>query len=148
MFENSIPVWTFEPRHDKTNKMAVHTAKTQISLGIRSVWSESSLSAWRNLGSLATHWAHSEDWSDWADARLIWEFAVRAVILLVLSCRGSFFLAVATAEDLGSRINSNLRVPVKNCMFSDCELRPRYSKALRPSHTSIFQLLYFIVKTW
>ena len=35
-----------EPRHDKT---------------IRPVWSESSLSAWRNLGSLATRWAHSED---------------------------------------------------------------------------------------
>ena len=26
-----------EPRHDKTNKMAVHPAKTQISLGIRPV---------------------------------------------------------------------------------------------------------------
>ena len=35
--------------------------KTQISLGIRPVWSQSSLSAWRKLGSLATHWAHSED---------------------------------------------------------------------------------------
>ena len=35
--------------------------KTQISLGIRPVWSESSLSAWRKLGSLATHWAHRED---------------------------------------------------------------------------------------
>ena len=29
--------------------------------GIRPVWSESSLSAWRKLGSLATHWPHSED---------------------------------------------------------------------------------------
>ena len=37
-------------------------AKTQISLGIRQVWSESSLSAWKKkLGSLATHWARSED---------------------------------------------------------------------------------------
>ena len=27
----------FEPRHDKTNKMAVPPAKTQISLGIRPV---------------------------------------------------------------------------------------------------------------
>ena len=42
-------------------------AKTQISLGICPVWSESSLFAWRNLGSSATHWAHSEDWSDSAD---------------------------------------------------------------------------------
>ena len=46
----------------KTNKMTVRPAKTKISLGIRPVWSESSLSAWRNLGSLATHWAHNEDY--------------------------------------------------------------------------------------
>ena len=44
-----------EPRHDKTNKMSVRPAKAQISLGIRPVWSESSLSAWKKLGSLATH---------------------------------------------------------------------------------------------
>ena len=43
------------PRHDKPNKMTVRPAKAQISLGIRPVWSESSLSAWRKLGSLATH---------------------------------------------------------------------------------------------
>ena len=30
--------------------MSVRPAKTQISLGIRPVWSESSLSAWRNIG--------------------------------------------------------------------------------------------------
>ena len=47
-------------------------AKTQISLGIRPVWSEPSLSARRNLGSLAIHWAHSKDWSDWADLSLRW----------------------------------------------------------------------------
>ena len=29
----------------------------------------SSLSAWRKLGSLATHWVHSEDWSDWPDVQ-------------------------------------------------------------------------------
>ena len=42
----------------KPTKWHVHPAKTQISLGICPVWSESSLSAWRKLGSLATHWAH------------------------------------------------------------------------------------------
>ena len=46
---------TFEPRYDKTNKISVRPAKTQISLGIRPVWSESSLSACRKVGSLATH---------------------------------------------------------------------------------------------
>ena len=53
--------WTFEPRHDKTNKMVVRAAKTQISLGTRPVWSEYSLSTWIKLGSLETHWEHSED---------------------------------------------------------------------------------------
>ena len=70
--------------------MSVRPAKTQISLGIRPVWSESSLSAWRKLGSLATHWADSED-SDQTGRmpRLIWVFAGHTLILLVLSCRGS-----------------------------------------------------------
>ena len=39
----------------KTNKMTVHPAKTQFSLGIHPVWSEFLLSAWRKIGSLATH---------------------------------------------------------------------------------------------
>ena len=68
----------------------VRPAKTQISLGIRPVWSESSLSAWRNIKSLATQWAHSEDWSDWADAQadpsLRW---VHTGHFVVLSCCGS-----------------------------------------------------------
>ena len=45
----------------KPTKRQVRPAKTQISLGIRPVWSESSLSTWRKLRSLATHWTHSED---------------------------------------------------------------------------------------
>ena len=59
----------------KPTKWHVRPAKTQISLGIRPVWSESSLSAWRKLGSLATHWAHSED-SDQTGRmpKLIWVF--------------------------------------------------------------------------
>ena len=69
----------------------VRPAKTPISLGIRPVWSESSLSPWRNNKSLAAHWAHSED-SDQTGhlPSLIRVFAGRTlVILLVLSCCGS-----------------------------------------------------------
>ena len=53
----------------------------QTSWHVRPVWSESSLSAWRKLGSLATHWAHMED-SDQPGRmpRLIWVFAGRTVI--------------------------------------------------------------------
>ena len=86
-----MPWMRDEPRHDKTNKMSVLPATTQIRLGIRPVWSESSLSAWRKLWSLATQWAHSKD-SDLTGRmpRLIWVFAGRTLILLVLSCRSSF----------------------------------------------------------
>ena len=78
-------------------------SKSQISLGIRPVWSESLLSAWRKFRSLATHWTHSEDsdqpgltaHSEDSDQtgrkpRLIWVFAGCTLILYVLSCRGSF----------------------------------------------------------
>ena len=56
-------------------KWQVHPEKTQISLRISSVWSESLISVWRKLGSSATHWVHSKD-SDqtgWMPG-LIWVF--------------------------------------------------------------------------
>ena len=77
--------------HDMTKPTKwVHPAKTQVSLGIRPVWSESSLSVWRKFGSIATHWAHSQD-SDQTGRMpmLIWVFAGRTLILLVLSFCGS-----------------------------------------------------------
>ena len=80
-----------EPRHDKTNKMSVRPAKTQISLGIRPVWSASSL---------CTQWVAkdpsflNED-SEGSDQtgrmpRMIWVIAGHTLTLLVLSCRGSY----------------------------------------------------------
>ena len=73
----------------KPTKWHVRPIKTQISLGMRPVWSESSLSARRNLESLAIHWMHSED-SDLTGRmpRLIWIFA-GPLVILVLSCCGS-----------------------------------------------------------
>ena len=63
-------------RTTKPTKWHMRPSKTPISLGIRPVWSESSLSAWRNFGSLTTQWTHSED-SDQAGwmPRLMWVFA-------------------------------------------------------------------------
>ena len=68
---------TFEP-HDKTNRMSVCPAKTQISLGIRPVWSESSLCAqWVTKYPMLLH-ADSEDSNQtWRTPRLIWVFAGR-----------------------------------------------------------------------
>ena len=81
----------YEPRHDKTNKMSVRPAKTQISLGIRPIWSESSLCAQYVAKDPSFLHADSED-SDQTGRmpRLIWVFARRTLILLVLSCRGSY----------------------------------------------------------
>ena len=68
-------------RMTKPTKWHVLPANTQISLGIRPVWSESSLSAWRKLVSLATHECTAKTlirlggcpgwslWSDWADVQ-------------------------------------------------------------------------------
>ena len=76
---------------DKSNKISVRPAKTQISLGIRPVWSETSLCAQQVAKDPMFLHAASED-SDqtgWM-LRLIWVFPGRTLILLVLSCRGSF----------------------------------------------------------
>ena len=52
---------TKKPPHDKTNKMTVRPEKTQISLGIRPVGSESSLSAQWVAKVLSFLQADSED---------------------------------------------------------------------------------------
>ena len=75
-------MYLIEPLVTKPTKWQMCPAKTQISLGILPVWSESSLSAWRKLGSLATQWAHSEDSDQTGQMpRLIWVFVGRTVIL-------------------------------------------------------------------
>ena len=56
--------------HDKTNNVAVRPAKTQISLGIRPVWSESSLcTQWVAKDPNLSSCGQRRLWSDWADAQ-------------------------------------------------------------------------------
>ena len=85
--------------------MSVRPAKTQINLDIRPVWSESSLGAqWVAKDPSFLH-ADSED-SDqtgWMP-RLIWVFAGRTAILLVLSCRGSHIFHEQENETLNKWI--------------------------------------------
>ena len=72
-----------EPPHDKTNKMSVRPVKTQISLGIRPVWSGSSLCAQWVAKDLNFLHADSEDTDQTGRMpRLIWVFAGRTLILL------------------------------------------------------------------
>ena len=69
----------------KPTKWPVHPVKTQISMGICQLWSESLLSAWRRNGSLATYTSHNKDSSQTEQQpRLIWVFTRAQVILLLL----------------------------------------------------------------
>ena len=86
--------WVFSYPLSAQRRLWSVWADAQIRLGIR--LAESSLSGWRKPVSLATHWAHSEA-SDQSGRmpmlnppRLIWVFAERTFILLVLSWGGSF----------------------------------------------------------
>ena len=76
--------------------VTVRLAKTQISLGIRPVWSESSLcTQWVAKDPSYLH-ADNEDVDQTGRMpRLVWVFAGHTLILLVLSCRGSIFLKFA-----------------------------------------------------
>ena len=91
-----LPIYHWHASITETHKYMSHdmtkpTKRLCAQRKLRSAWSsQSSLSAWRKEGSLATHWAHSED-SDQTGRmpRLIWVLAGHTLILLVLSCCGS-----------------------------------------------------------
>ena len=70
-------IW-YEPPHDKTNRMILRPAKTQISLGIRPVWSEFSLCVQWVAKDPIVPYADSED-SDQTGRmpRLVWIIAGR-----------------------------------------------------------------------
>ena len=61
----------------KPTKWHVCPTKTQVSLGVCPVWSESSLSAWRKLGSSATIKRTAKTDQTGQMPRLIWVFAGR-----------------------------------------------------------------------
>ena len=88
-----------EPQHDKTNKMSVCLAKTRISLGIRPVWSESSLCTPWVAKNPSFLYADSEDSNQTGRMpRLIWVFAGCTAILFVLSCRSLYVLNGSVLE--------------------------------------------------
>ena len=71
-------IWNLENQMRIRTFWHVRPTQTQIRLRIRAVWSESSLSAWRNFASLAIQNAPSEDSDQTAwMRRLIWIFARR-----------------------------------------------------------------------
>ena len=91
-----IPVWQLNTCLYLSRLMTKPTMWLCAQRRLRSAQSDqSSLSAWRKLGSLSTHWAYSED-SDQTGRipRLIWVFAGRTATFLVLSRGGSFYMSI------------------------------------------------------
>ena len=61
--------YPYKPERQKRTFWHVRPTKTQISQRIRAVWSESSLSTWRNFAFLAIQSAPSEDSDQTAHAQ-------------------------------------------------------------------------------
>ena len=124
---------------------------------LRSAWvstlSDQSLRCpWRKLGSLATHWAHSED-SDQTGRmpRLILVFAERTVILLILSWGGSFvhhndFNAYLPMYFRSNHINlySKLLDSIINAALPNSGCPGRFASSLRARYFVGFIVLWFI----
>ena len=93
--------------HDKTNKMMCAQRR------LRSSWPSLIRDfTWRKLGSLATHWEHSED-SDHTGrmCRLIWVFTGHTVILLVLWWSSSFIQVNLISSASASDVSAIFRKP-------------------------------------
>ena len=68
-YQNESCCLTYEPRHDKTNNVVVRPAKTQISLGMRPVWSVFAVRLMGSSGSKVSSCGQWRLWSDWTDAQ-------------------------------------------------------------------------------
>ena len=113
----SIYIYWYWAAAQQNQQNNMHPAKTQISLGIRPFWLASLLSAWRILGSLATYWAHSEDWSGCADAQ--------ADLSLCWAHRSFCWFCRAAALELGTNTyHCKFRKTAQLCCCSD------YNKSL------------------
>ena len=145
--------------------------KTQISLGIRQIWLESSLSAWRKLGSLATHWAHSED-SDqpwrWAHSHFValsWGSSNSLITSLVKmgkeswSMKASYVCSELTnhwsfkAFDLRSmnvrRIHNVIRIVTKPTKWHVRPAKTQISLGIRPVWSGSSLCVQWVAKdTW
>ena len=109
----------YDPPHDKTNKMTVRPAKTQIRLGIRPVWSHSSLCVkW-----VAKDPSFPSGCPDWSESSL-----GAHASLLVLSWGGPYFITILFA-------NTN---PLLNGMFVSQTLKLEWNSVLMNTKSGHF----------
>ena len=94
----------YELAHDKTNKMTLRPAKTQISLGICQVWSVFAVHSMGSQGPKLSSCGQRRLWSDWADARLIWAFPGRLCHFVGFVVRRLSYIELEVASDKEPRL--------------------------------------------
>ena len=120
----------------KPTKWFLHPAKTQISLGIRPVWSESSLS-------LATDWVHSEDSDQTGQMpRLTWVFAGRTSHIFGFVTRRLIKYSFFMYSICNPLIFIVRKIFKKYDQFSKQKRRPTYLLILKLTARSIAKTIY------
>ena len=135
--------WQYEPPHDKTNKMTECPVKTQISLGIRPVWSDSSLSTWRKLESLATQWVHSDDSDQTGQMpKLIWVFAGCTDHFVGFVMRQLIYWGTYNNQRIITVTTSSYRHSHFGNVLPNTPLRQGYNNSSRKPYKDIIQVLF------
>ena len=129
----------------------MHPAKTQSSLGICPVWSESSLSAWGKLGTLVIHWTHSEDseQTGWMPRLISLRWA--HIVMRWLRHVGPFalysYLSVVSNDSV-----SGQRRPWSDCAHAQSDLGlpcPQMPEdTLQHGTANVIRSLYYITNTY
>ena len=93
-------------------RLHMRPAKMQIRLRIRAVWSESPLSTWRCLETLATHRVPCEDSDRTARMRrLIWVFSGRTCNLVGNAVPSTYYMCRVTSRICEQRVFASREMP-------------------------------------
>ena len=119
-----------QPQHDKNNKINCTPSEDSDQPGHPpSLIRVFAVRMKKVLGSLATHLAHSEDWSDWVDAHADLSVCWVHVILLVLLCFGSM-INVITATFWARRCIYKMFIVCRNSRITNKQLLSQPTTAI------------------
>ena len=139
-----------EPQNDKTNKLTLRPAKTQISLGIHPVWSESPL---HSMGAKNPRFLHadSEDWSDWVNAQadlwLCWAHRLFCWFCHATAQMRFCLYNTVMHQNLGNLTNSKLKTSL-NSKIGIFSFRVKLLLVGRSGYCGHFKEISFKIFLW
>ena len=139
----------FGPWHDKINKMSVHPAKTQISLGICPVWSELAVRSMDSWGPKVSSCGQRRLWSDCTDAladlSLRWAHShFVGFIMLRLKYRIYLVLKHKAEKDTLIFKSDNTCIPLNTRTFESRLLHSLIMSALFNSQLASFWIMHVV----